>query len=67
MSTIVAILPAEDAQIVMSALEAFIKSEDGKDSGVDGEPKSQSNEEKGFEKIYKRSMDMKRADALAAL
>ena len=67
MSTIVAILPAEDAQIVMSALEAFIKSEDGKDSGVDGEPKSQSNREKGFEKIYKRSMDMKRADALAAI
>lgn len=46
MSTIVAILPAEDAQIVMTALEAFIKAE--------SEPLS----------AQKRSMDMKRADAL---
>lgn len=46
MSTIVAILPAEDAQIVMTALEAFIKGE--------SEPLP----------AQKRSMDMKRADAL---
>ena len=46
MSTIVAILPAEDAQIVMTALEAFIKAE--------SEPLP----------AQKRSMDMKRADAL---
>lgn len=44
-STIVAILPAEDAQIVMSAIESFV---------LRGE-----NDE--------RNMDMKRADALAAL
>lgn len=49
MSTIVAILPAEDAQIVMTALEAFIKSE------------SESIP------TMKRSMDMKRADALTSI
>ena len=49
LSTIVAILPAEDAQIVMSAIESFV---------LQDEQESDSDH---------RSMDMKRADALAAL
>jgi hypothetical protein len=51
MSTIVAILPAEDAQIVMNALESFIRGSDEVDvKSGDG-----------------RSTDMKRADALTAI
>ena len=51
MSTIVAILPAQDAQMVMNALESFIRiSHDKEAKGEDG-----------------RSIDMKRADALTAI
>lgn len=51
MSTIVAILPAQDAQIVMNALESFIRGSDEVErNGEDG-----------------RSTDMKRADALTAI
>lgn len=73
MSTIVAILPAEDAQIVMTALEAFIKSESEfivKEDALN----SSLNVSEGIRKTSsispsdqpakKRSMDMKRADAL---
>jgi hypothetical protein len=69
MSTIVAILPAEGAQIVMNALEAFILAGDGhrayncNDSGT-----SESGRESGDDdEIYPRdgrSKENKRADAL---
>jgi len=52
-STIVAILPAQDAQIIMSAIESFVLREEnapGSDARSDA-----------------RNMDMKRADALTAL
>ncbi len=51
MSTVVAILPAADAQIVMNSIEAFILRED-------------SNEADHAEK---RNKEMKRADALSAI
>lgn len=57
MSTIVAILPAEDAQLVMSAIESFVLRET-KAETIEGESASQSEH---------RSMDMKRADALTAI
>ena len=73
MSTIVAILPAEDAQIVMTALEAFIKSESesmAKESALnDSLVNRESNRESSSlisskSQAKKRNMDMKRADAL---
>ncbi|CAB4372314.1 MAG: DUF222 domain-containing protein [Actinobacteria bacterium] len=51
LSTIVAILPAEDAQIVMKAIENFIHQQVTKDALPD----------------ERRSMDMKRADALTSI
>jgi len=51
LSTIVAILPAEDAQIVMKAIENFIHEQVAKESIPDEH----------------RSMDMKRADALTSI
>jgi hypothetical protein len=51
LSTIVAILPAEDAQIVMKAIENFIHEQVAKESVPDEH----------------RSMDMKRADALTSI
>ncbi len=53
-STVVAILPAADAQIVMAAIENFIL-------------RSEEVESAGQESSDVRSMDMKRADALTAL
>lgn len=67
MSTIIAILPAEDAQIVMSALEAFIKIENGKVSQGEGDEFNSAEKTVDGEKLLKQSMDMKRADALAAI
>jgi hypothetical protein len=76
MSTVVAILPAEGAQIVMSALEAFVLAGDGhrpynsdsgnndsgnNESGNSGED-SDSREE--IDSRDGRSKEMKRADAL---
>jgi len=51
LSTIVAILPAEDAQIVMKAIENFIHAQDANETFPDEH----------------RSMDMKRADALTSI
>ena len=74
MSTIVAILPAEDAQIVMTALEAFIKSESElviKEAALNGSLNNQERKLKSasFNSLNnegkKRNMDMKRADALS--
>lgn len=54
MSTVVAILPAADAQIVMNSIEAFIlRQEQLQLSQNDGDPK--------------RTIDQKRADALSAI
>ncbi len=54
MSTVVAILPAADAQIVMNSIEAFILRQDQlQHSQNDGDPK--------------RTIDQKRADALSAI
>jgi hypothetical protein len=54
MSTVVAILPAADAQIVMNSIEAFILRQDQlQHSQDDGDPK--------------RTIDQKRADALSAI
>lgn len=55
MSTVVAILPAADAQLVMSAIESFIRLT-GSDFG---------KKDLGLKDI--RSTDMKRADALSAI
>ena len=57
MSTVVAILPAADAQIVMNAIESFIRL-----TGADIENKDGSVGAKDV-----RSTDMKRADALTAI
>jgi len=70
MSTVVAILPAEGAQIVMSALEAFILAGDGH------HPYNSNNEDNGdsgrgsdddLHPRDGRSKDMKRADALVEI
>jgi hypothetical protein len=52
MSTVVAILPAADAQVVMNSIEAFILRENQKPA-IEGAPKL--------------NIDMKRADALTAI
>ena len=56
-STIVAILPAADAQIVMNSIESFIRAT-GADLGADTAADKKSDT---------RSIDMKRADALTAI
>lgn len=58
MSTVVAILPAEDAQTVMKAIEAFIVRSDRADSSSASAPTTAKDS---------RSADMKRADALTAI
>lgn len=74
MSTVVAILPAEGAQIVMSALDAFILAGDGhrtydsdfgnSDSGNGGED---SDITEDINSRDGRSKEMKRADALVEI
>jgi Domain of unknown function (DUF222)/HNH endonuclease len=74
MSTIVAILPAADAQVVMNAIESFIR--------LTGTENGTSNEKAGAANFFStkantasdsvsvkdvRSIDMKRADALVAI
>ena len=62
LSTIVAILPAEDAQIVMKAIENFIHAQIANES-VTSEFIDDSEVQPG----QHRSMDMKRADALTSI
>ena len=66
MSTVVAILPAEDAQTVMKAIEAFIIK--GPNvfnlASVDSDAQARGTDARGTDA---RSADMKRADALTAL
>ena len=66
MSTVVAILPAEDAQTVMKAIEAFIikGSNVFNLSSVDSGAVARGTDARGTDA---RSADMKRADALTAL
>ncbi|MDP1721474.1 MAG: DUF222 domain-containing protein [Candidatus Nanopelagicaceae bacterium] len=67
MSTIVAILPAEDAQLVMSAIESFVllESKDA-NSAVNHADDVILDSEFALERDG-RSMDMKRADALTSI
>ncbi len=62
LSTIVAILPAEDAQIVMKAIENFIHAQVANES-ITSELINDSEVQPG----QHRSMDMKRADALTSI
>ncbi len=75
LSTIVAILPAEDAQIVMKAIENFIHAQVANESitlntqgasgaGVAGSDSANDSE---IQPGQHRSMDMKRADALTSI
>ena len=61
MSTVVAILPAEDAQTVMKAIEAFIIRSDRMDAQGSHSTSDRINPKDA------RSADMKRADALTAI
>ena len=80
LSTIVAILPAEDAQIVMKAIENFIHAQVANESitlnahGVNGAAgvgaagvASDFSNDSDVEPGQHRSMDMKRADALTSI
>jgi hypothetical protein len=75
MSTVVAILPAEDAQTVMKAIEAFIVRSDRMESSSRGEgttTKDSRSADAGGEGASasakdSRSADMKRADALTTI
>ena len=57
MSTVVAILPAADAQVVMNAIESFIRLANANIENTDGSVGTKDA----------RSTDMKRADALTAI
>jgi hypothetical protein len=71
MSTVVAILPAADAQIVMNSIEAFILRTDqisqaeGKEQAVG--KYSTLTKDQGLTKDQSRTKDMKRADALSSI
>ena len=71
MSTVVAILPAADAQIVMNSIEAFIlradqiSQADGKEQTLGKYPSC--GEDQGLAKDQSLTKDMKRADALSSI
>jgi len=74
MSTVVAILPAEGAQIVMNALEAFILAGDGyriynddSDNNNSGNSAENSDSNEDADPRDGRSKEMKRADALVEI
>ena len=72
MSTIVALLPAHDAKIVMNALEAFIRTADAGAGQADPrlaqpDEKLANGAEEVFDGLGVLTKDMKRADALAAI
>jgi hypothetical protein len=73
MSTVVAILPAEDAQTVMKAIEAFIVRSDRMESSSRGEGTTTKDSRsagaggEGTTTKDSRSADMKRADALTTI
>ena len=65
-STIVAILPAADAQIVMNSIESFIRRAQAADAASAASP-SDSRSTFAASPSDSRSADMKRADALTAI
>jgi len=71
MSTVVAILPAADAQIVMNSIEAFIlradqiSQADGKEQTLGKYPSC--GEDQGLAKDQSLTKDMRRADALSSI
>lgn len=65
-STIVAILPAADAQIVMNSIEGFIRRAQSADAATAASP-SDSRSTLAASPSDSRSADMKRADALTAI
>jgi hypothetical protein len=65
-STIVAILPAADAQIVMNSIESFIRSAQASDAIGAASP-SDSRSSFAASPSDSRSADMKRADALTSI
>jgi hypothetical protein len=67
MSTIVAILPAEDAQLVMSAIESFVLLESSETDSTIGQADGISLDRESESERDGRSMDMRRADALTAI
>lgn len=73
MSTIVAILPAEDAQLVMSAIESFVLLEARAGGNARADDEQENTRLRGNSDIDSaphrdgRSMDMRRADALQAI
>jgi hypothetical protein len=66
MSTVVAILPAADAQIVMNSIEAFILRENQRNENRELKEGSVSRSDNGVTG-QKRTKDMRRADALSAI
>jgi len=66
MSTVVAILPAADAQVVMNSIEAFILRQDQLDRISDSNPLT-SSQVKGSLGENNRTVDQKRADALSTI
>jgi hypothetical protein len=80
MSTLIALLPAEEAQTVYLAINAMIEYQDGKISGLDKDSSHKKNssakknssleqysEATPLSAISTTTMEMKRADALAAI
>lgn len=67
MSTIVAILPAEDAQLVMSAIESFVLLESDENNSTTSRAGGIARDGESVSPHDGRSMDMKRADALTSI
>ncbi len=80
MSTIIALLPAHEAKVVMNSLEAFIRRNEGADAhfkgadghglddqGFTGDGSFGEGSTVDYQARDSRSKDMKRADALAAI
>ena len=67
MSTIVALLPAHDAKIVMNALEAFIINSESRNGEKNSNQEVTNEEEFDISGAGALTKDMKRADALAAI
>lgn len=67
MSTIVAILPAEDAQLVMSAIESFVLLESDENNSTTSCADGIARESESGSQHDGRSLDMKRADALTSI
>ena len=68
MSTLIALLPAEEAQTVYLAINAMIEYQDGEISGLDKDSSLKKNPEAApLSAISTTTMEMKRADALAAI